>query len=126
MNNKKTGFMGLLLGGLIGAGIGLIYAPRSGEETRRQLAEEANRITENTRESLHAAQEKALASFRESQEKLEALNRETKERLDRIQAIAKTTLDEQKKSLSWGYKGVKSVMEEDQAAEKNKVPTVEI
>ena len=34
-------FAGLLIGAVIGAAIGLLYAPRSGDETRRLVKEKA-------------------------------------------------------------------------------------
>ena len=37
-----SGFGAFLLGGLVGAVLGLLFAPRSGEETREMLAEKAN------------------------------------------------------------------------------------
>ena len=45
MSNHNDNTMGMmfsfLVGGLIGAGIALLYAPASGEETRRRLREQA-------------------------------------------------------------------------------------
>lgn len=45
MSNHNDNTMGMmfsfLVGGLIGAGLALLYAPASGEETRRRLREQA-------------------------------------------------------------------------------------
>ena len=45
MSNHNDNTMGMmfafLVGGLIGAGLALLYAPASGEETRRRLKEQA-------------------------------------------------------------------------------------
>jgi gas vesicle protein len=38
--------LAVLLGGLIGAAIGMLYAPRSGKETRRRLRELSEDISE--------------------------------------------------------------------------------
>ena len=42
---------GAVLGGLLGAGVALLYSPRTGEETRRRIAawRDANRINETPR-----------------------------------------------------------------------------
>ena len=39
MSNKKSGVLKFLAGLGIGAGLGLLFAPKSGEETRRELKE---------------------------------------------------------------------------------------
>jgi gas vesicle protein len=47
--NKDTGgrfFAGLILGAIIGAAVGLLYAPKPGTETRRLLKEKALSIKE--------------------------------------------------------------------------------
>ena len=36
-NNGPSFFAGLILGGIIGVTLGILFAPQSGEETRRQL-----------------------------------------------------------------------------------------
>ncbi len=36
-NNGSSFIAGLLLGGIIGAGLGLLFAPQPGEKTREQL-----------------------------------------------------------------------------------------
>jgi len=37
MSKKKSGFGKLLLGAGIGAGLGLLFAPKAGKETRKEL-----------------------------------------------------------------------------------------
>lgn len=46
----RTFVAGLLIGALVGAGIALLVAPQSGEETRRSLARRARRLAEDARE----------------------------------------------------------------------------
>ena len=38
-NKKKKGFGKFLLGAAVGAGIGILFAPKKGSETRRELKE---------------------------------------------------------------------------------------
>lgn len=42
--------LALLLGGVIGAGIALLYAPQTGEETRKKLKETADKLKEQFKE----------------------------------------------------------------------------
>lgn len=43
--------LAFLLGGVVGAGIALLFAPASGEETRRKLRETSGRLRERVRET---------------------------------------------------------------------------
>ncbi len=60
---RKLGylFLGALIGGLVGSGLGLLLAPASGEETRREIDQyfknlqaEVARAAEEKREELEA------------------------------------------------------------------------
>jgi len=123
---SNTGFFAFLLGGAIGAVVGLLYAPRSGEETRQILTEEGKDLMNKTRNSVSEAQESAMATLQSAQERLAALNLEAKERLTKLQDIAKETLDEQKKSLEKGYSQEKEVVTEEPHDEKLKQTVEEI
>lgn len=46
----RTFVAGLLIGALVGAGIALLVAPSSGEETRRLIARRARRLAADARE----------------------------------------------------------------------------
>lgn len=45
-----AGAMMLVAGGIIGAGLALLYAPQSGEKTRRQIARCARKVRNETEE----------------------------------------------------------------------------
>lgn len=69
-NNSGESILSFLLGGVVGAALGLLLAPRSGEETRKLLADwlEENRekvkeALEKERESLHAKKEQVGAAW---------------------------------------------------------------
>jgi gas vesicle protein len=46
----RTFAAGLMIGALVGAGVALLLAPQSGEETRRALARRARRLADDARE----------------------------------------------------------------------------
>jgi gas vesicle protein len=50
--------MGLLAGTVLGAGLGMLFAPRSGSELRNQLTEQAGRLRSTANETYHQASEK--------------------------------------------------------------------
>jgi gas vesicle protein len=112
MKKTKTGFITFLLGGTIGAIVGLLYAPQSGEETRQFLSDKRRVIANETVTSIKEAQNTAMATIQEAQKRLETLNQEAKERLVKLQEIAKHTAQEQKESLVKGYSEAREVVTE--------------
>ncbi len=60
---------GFFLGGIIGAGIALLFAPASGVETRDQISRQANRIFEEGKEGadyIRKLVQEEVASVRDS------------------------------------------------------------
>lgn len=113
MNKRnKTGFFAFLLGGTIGATIGLLYAPKSGEETRKLLKGESEEMINKAVTSAREVQNTAKSTIQDAQTRLETFNRETKERLAKLQEIAKNTMGEQKESLEKGYSKAREVVTE--------------
>lgn len=54
-----TVLFAFLAGAIIGAGVGLLLAPQSGSETRKQIGDLAHKAQEKANEMAHKAQEKA-------------------------------------------------------------------
>ena len=50
--------MGLLAGTVLGAGLGMLFAPKAGSETRKQLSEQATRLRSTADQTYHQATEK--------------------------------------------------------------------
>jgi gas vesicle protein len=61
-------FKGLIVGGLIGAALGILYAPKSGKETREGLRNSAEELLE-----------KAKKQYEEAYKKIENLTNREKE-----------------------------------------------
>ncbi|HHS50294.1 MAG TPA: YtxH domain-containing protein [candidate division Zixibacteria bacterium] len=49
-HKAETFLAGFLLGGIIGAGVALLFAPASGVETREQIQKQVNRVLEEGKE----------------------------------------------------------------------------
>jgi len=52
IEREEPGFGTFLLGALVGAGVALLFAPRSGEDTRQMLGEHARRATDTVRDAV--------------------------------------------------------------------------
>ena len=112
MKKAKTGFYAFLLGGTIGAIVGLLFAPRSGEETRRLIKDESEEMMNKAVTSAREAQDTAKSTIQDAQTRLESFNQDTRDRFLKLQEIAKTTMGEQKESLEKGYSKAREVVTE--------------
>ncbi|MFP3949177.1 MAG: YtxH domain-containing protein [Gemmatimonadota bacterium] len=66
-----------LLGALVGAGLALLFAPRSGEETRQELEERARNLKTSAEERVREAQ-------RQLEERLEEARAGVQSRVDNV------------------------------------------
>lgn len=108
--NSKTGFYAFLWGSMIGAIIGLLYAPKSGEDTRQFIKDESEEMMNKAVVSAREVQNTAKSTIQDAQTRLEAFNQETRERFSKLQEIAKNTMGEQKESLEKGYSQAREVV----------------
>jgi gas vesicle protein len=63
-NSGATFLIGFIAGSMLGAGLALLFAPKAGDETRREVAEQAQRVREKAREGLGSASDR-VAQFAE-------------------------------------------------------------
>ena len=78
VEREKSGGTGaFLLGALLGAGAALLFAPRSGEETQRELKERAGRIRD-------AAEDRVRDVQQQLEERLEQARAEVMERVEQV------------------------------------------
>ena len=101
MSNSGNTFLALLAGAAIGAGIALLYAPDSGEETRRRLGDNARRAQDNLnkryRETSSTLGEKARRAKTDFENRLEDTLSSASYKADEILASLETKLDELRK-----------------------------
>ncbi|MFC2052676.1 YtxH domain-containing protein [Chloroflexota bacterium] len=79
--NFGSFFAGLVLGGLIGAAVALLYAPQSGEETRILIKDKSVELKDTTVEKADLARVQAKQKAAEWQEKGKAAYVEEKAKL---------------------------------------------
>ena len=63
-NGGATFLIGFIAGSMLGAGLALLFAPKPGDETRREVAERAQRVTDKARVGLGTASDR-VAQFAE-------------------------------------------------------------
>ena len=69
-NNCGDWAKGLLIGGLIGVVIGLLYAPKSGKETREELTDKAKDVAGKLKDEYEVALEKSKSAYENLLKKL--------------------------------------------------------
>ena len=87
MSNRVDDFIkGLLVGGLIGAAIGILYAPKSGKETREDLSRKAEELIEKAKEEYELALEKSKKAYEAAVQRLKLLESSAKEKVGEMEA----------------------------------------
>jgi gas vesicle protein len=75
--------MGLLAGTVLGAGLGMLFAPKAGAETRRQLSEQATRLRSTANETYNQASEKVQQTYQQASDKLNQASEKVSQMVDR-------------------------------------------
>jgi gas vesicle protein len=105
--SKNSDFIaGLVVGGLIGAVIGILYAPKSGKETREEIGQKADELLSKAKEEYGQAVEKSRKAYEATVERLKELEETAKEKVeqvgekvDELAGLGKETLQDGKSRL---------------------------
>jgi len=91
--------LGFLTGAAIGAGLGLLFAPQAGKETREQLKDGYDKASENIKENYDKANELAQKGYEQVKDVVEKGVEQIKGMIDKTEEAegAKST---QKKSTA--------------------------
>ncbi|MFQ5603165.1 MAG: YtxH domain-containing protein [bacterium] len=120
-------FKGFLFGGIVGAVIAILYAPKSGKEVREDLRTRSLELRGDAEAKLQLAQKKAEAILEETKKKLEELRKETQTAVSGVSdkaAIAiqqgKTTIEKEKDKLKSAIDAGVNAYKEERSAKKKK------
>lgn len=70
VERQSSGVGTFILGTLLGAGIALLLAPRTGEETRRELGKNVRRIRNSAEDTVHRVQKAVSGTIEEFREQV--------------------------------------------------------
>ena len=75
--------MGLLAGTVLGAGLGMLFAPKAGVEVRKQLSEQATRLRSTAADTVQQASEKIGHVSQHASEKIGQASEKVSQIVDR-------------------------------------------
>jgi gas vesicle protein len=86
MSDQIEGFVkGIIIGGLIGAAIGILYAPQSGRKTRRDIERNAEELLTKAQKEYDAALKKGSKAYDSALKELKHLESSVKEKVGEIE-----------------------------------------
>lgn len=94
MSDNKDTFFAFLLGGIVGAAIGILYAPRSGKETRENIKKLSDDIVDNVNDFSQDISEKGKKICKEGHEKVLS----SKDKIGEVFCAGKKVLEKYTKS----------------------------
>ncbi len=101
MAKSGSTFLALLTGAAIGAGLGMLYAPESGEETRKKLGENAKRTQDDLnrryRETSSNLSQKARQAKSDFEQRLDETLSSASYKADEILSSLESKLEELKR-----------------------------
>ena len=98
--SAKGAFLGFIVGGILGAAIALLYAPKSGRELRNDIRAKKDELLDDTSEYLQIAKTKASDLINEGKRKSEELISEAKQKATSLIGDANNILNEAKQKAS--------------------------
>lgn len=88
--------IGTLLGSLVGAGVALLYAPKSGEETRMVIKEKSIELKDKAMETGDELRHKAEEAAAKTKEFIDETTENTRTQVHDLQSRGMAFLDEQR------------------------------
>ncbi len=90
---------GLLIGGLIGAAAGILFAPKSGKETREDISRKAQDLAARARDEYEAAVEKSKKVYEAALERMKEVQSAAGKKASEAEGKVEDMLDKGMESL---------------------------
>lgn len=108
MSQNGSNFLkGLIFGGLVGVAIGILFAPKSGKETREDLAVKADEFISKAKEELEKNRgdyEAALERIKKTSASIKNKASEVQSKIGKLAHAGKETAEEKRKRLEKALK----------------------
>jgi gas vesicle protein len=84
--NNSDLLKGLFIGGFIGVVLGILYAPKSGKETREDIARTTEDLLSKGKEEYEKAVERSKAAYEAAVKRLKGLEISAKEKVEEVES----------------------------------------
>jgi gas vesicle protein len=108
MSGKSGEFLkGLLVGGVAGIILGILYAPKSGKETREELGRKTEELLAKAKEDYEKALEKSKKTYESALERLKRLESAAKRKIEHVDEDVSELVEQGKEVLQDGKNRLK-------------------
>jgi len=90
---------GVLIGGLIGAAVGILFAPKSGKETREDIARKTEDIIKKAKDEYELAVEKSKMAYETAIKKAKEIQMMAREKVDDVEEAVSDLTEKGKETL---------------------------
>jgi gas vesicle protein len=104
-------FKGFLFGGIVGAVVALLYAPKSGKEVREDLRKRSLELSDDAEAQLELAKKKAEELLEETKKRIDDLRKESGTTVDEIKGKATEIIEEGKGTIEKEKKRIKDALD---------------
>ena len=112
MSDRGVDFVkGLFIGGLIGAVLGILYAPKSGKETREDIARKTEDLLVKAREEYDQALEKSKRAYEAAVKRLKEVEVSVKEKAEEVESKVEALTERGKETLLDGKGRLKRALD---------------
>jgi len=110
-NVSKGLLVGFLAGGVVGAALALLYAPKSGKELRNDIRVKADGYMDEADKYIEEAKDKAKDLINEGKKKSEKLISDAKTKSDELLKDAEKVFNDAKSKTNWAVNQGKQALE---------------
>lgn len=112
MSEKMGDFIkGLLIGGVAGIILGILYAPKSGKETREELGRKTEELLAKAKEDYERALEKSKKTYESAIKRLRELESAAKKKFEHVDEDVSELVEQGKEVLQDGKSRLKRALD---------------